>query len=43
MGYLVAEGPDNAEAASCEELFMVHAMADIAEIDRGLEIIARGQ
>ena len=43
MGYLVAEGLDNAEAAGCEELFMVHAMTDIADIDRGLEIIDRRQ
>ena len=43
MGYLMAEGLDNAEVAGCEDLFMVHATLDIAEIDRGVEIIARRQ
>jgi hypothetical protein len=32
---------NNAEAAGCEELFMVPATADIAEIDRLCEILAR--
>jgi len=36
----VARGIDNAEAAGCEELFMVPATADIAEIDRLCDIIA---
>jgi alkanesulfonate monooxygenase SsuD/methylene tetrahydromethanopterin reductase-like flavin-dependent oxidoreductase (luciferase family) len=37
----VAEGLDNAEAAGCEELFMVPATADIAEVDRLCDIIVR--
>jgi alkanesulfonate monooxygenase SsuD/methylene tetrahydromethanopterin reductase-like flavin-dependent oxidoreductase (luciferase family) len=32
---------DNAEAAGCEELFMVPATADIAEVDRLCELLAR--
>lgn len=36
----VAEGLDNAEAAGCEEIFMVPATADIAELDRLCDIIA---
>lgn len=32
---------DNAEAAGCEELFMVPATADIAEIDRLSELLAK--
>jgi len=36
----VAEGLDNAEAAGCEEVFLVPATADLAEIDKLCEIIA---
>ena len=36
----VAQALDNAEAAGCEELFMVPATADIAEVDRLSEIIS---
>jgi hypothetical protein len=32
---------DNAEAAGCEELFMVPATADISEIERLSELLAR--
>ena len=31
---------DNAEAAGCEELFMVPATADLAELDRLAELLA---
>ncbi len=36
----VREGLDNAEAAGCEELFLVPATADIAEIDRLSDLLA---
>jgi alkanesulfonate monooxygenase SsuD/methylene tetrahydromethanopterin reductase-like flavin-dependent oxidoreductase (luciferase family) len=36
----VREALDNAEAAGCEELFVVPATADLAEIDRFAEILA---
>jgi alkanesulfonate monooxygenase SsuD/methylene tetrahydromethanopterin reductase-like flavin-dependent oxidoreductase (luciferase family) len=36
----VAEALDNAEAAGCEELFMVPATAELAEIDQLADIIA---
>lgn len=36
----VREGLDNAEAAGCEELFLVPATADLAEIDRLSELLA---
>lgn len=36
----VAEGLDNAEAAGCEEVFMVPATADLVEIDKLCDIIA---
>ena len=32
---------DNAEAAGCEELFMVPATADLAEVERLGELLAR--
>ncbi|MFT4518591.1 MAG: alkanesulfonate monooxygenase SsuD [Halioglobus sp.] len=37
----VNEAIDNAEAAGCEELFMVPATADIAEIDKLSDILAK--
>lgn len=37
----VAEALDNAEAAGCEELFLVPATAEIAEVERVAEIIDR--
>lgn len=37
----VAEALDNAEGAGCEELFLVPATADIAEVERVAEIIDR--
>jgi alkanesulfonate monooxygenase SsuD/methylene tetrahydromethanopterin reductase-like flavin-dependent oxidoreductase (luciferase family) len=37
----VREAIDNAEAAGCEEIFMVPATAELSEIDRLSEIIAR--
>ena len=37
----VAEGIDNAQAAGCTEVFMVPATADIAEVERLADIIAR--
>lgn len=37
----VAEGLDNAEAAGCEELFLVPATADIVEVEALAEILAR--
>lgn len=36
----VREGLDNAEAAGCEEVFLVPATADLAEIDRLAEVVA---
>lgn len=36
----VAQGLDNAESAGCEELFLVPATADIAELDKLVDIIA---
>lgn len=36
----VRQGLDNAEAAGCEELFMVPATADISEIDRLSDILS---
>lgn len=36
----VREGLDNAEAAGCEEVFLVPATADLAEIDRLSEVVA---
>ena len=37
----VLQALDNAEAAGCEELFMVPATAELAEIDRLLDLLAR--
>lgn len=37
----VLQALDNAEAAGCEELFMVPATADIAEVDRLSELLAK--
>lgn len=37
----VLEALDNAEAAGCEELFMVPATADLAEVDRLSELLAK--
>ena len=37
----VLEALDNAEAAGCEELFMVPATADIAEVERLAELLAQ--
>jgi hypothetical protein len=37
----VREALDNAEAAGCEELFVVPATAELSEIDRLNEILAR--
>lgn len=37
----VLEALDNAEAAGCEELFMVPATADLAELDRLSELLAQ--
>jgi alkanesulfonate monooxygenase SsuD/methylene tetrahydromethanopterin reductase-like flavin-dependent oxidoreductase (luciferase family) len=37
----VLEALDNAEAAGCEELFMVPATADIAEVERLVELLAQ--
>ena len=37
----VKEALDNAEAAGCEELFVVPATAELSEIDRLNEILAR--
>ena len=31
---------DNAEAAGCEELFMVPATAELSELDRLMELLA---
>lgn len=36
----IAEGLDNAEAAGCEEVFMVPATADLVEVDKLCDIIA---
>lgn len=37
----VREALDNAEAAGCEELFMVPATAELAELDRLMELLAQ--
>jgi len=37
----VREALDNAEAAGCEELFLVPATAELCEIDRLRELLAR--
>ena len=37
----VLEALDNAEAAGCEELFMVPATADIAEVERLMELLQK--
>lgn len=37
----ILEGLDNAEAAGCEELFMVPATADLAEIDRLSDLLSK--
>jgi alkanesulfonate monooxygenase SsuD/methylene tetrahydromethanopterin reductase-like flavin-dependent oxidoreductase (luciferase family) len=37
----VLEGLDNAEAAGCEELFMVPATAELAEVEQLAELVAR--
>jgi hypothetical protein len=37
----VREALDNAEAAGCEELFVVPATAELAEVDRLNEILAK--
>ncbi|MEP1593999.1 MAG: LLM class flavin-dependent oxidoreductase, partial [Halieaceae bacterium] len=36
----VREALDNAEAAGCEELFMVPATAELSELDRLMELLA---
>ncbi|HEY7776662.1 MAG TPA: LLM class flavin-dependent oxidoreductase, partial [Kineobactrum sp.] len=37
----ILEALDNAEAAGCEEVFMVPATADLADIDRLSDLLAR--
>jgi hypothetical protein len=37
----VRKALDNAEAAGCEELFVVPATAELSEIDRLCEVLAR--